>query len=311
MNRAPMPTRQGSFRLFRIGGFDVFLHWSWFLVAYYEITYGGLGHYQSRAYSVLEYLSLFLIVVLHEFGHALACRSVGGEANQIVLWPLGGVAYVAPPPRPGATLWTIAAGPLVNVALIPIIYAITIVARKSGLVEAHPDLLIYFFALRWINRGLLFFNLLPVYPLDGGQILRSLLWFPFGRARSLLISSVVGFAGVIVLFVCALFGESIWLGIVCIFLLMQCWTGLVRARGMARVADAPRRAGAACPSCRAAPPMGEFWKCPRCRHTFDMFSAPGVCPICNAQFSGTPCFECGRSSPLKDWLPSSSTTIDI
>src|SRR2546429_3733628 len=41
-----------------------------------------------------------------------ACRQVGGQANQIILWPLGGVAYVSPPPRPGATLWSIAAGPL-------------------------------------------------------------------------------------------------------------------------------------------------------------------------------------------------------
>ena len=49
------------------------------------------------------YLALFSIVLLHEFGHALACRQVGGKADQIVLWPLGGVAYVAPPPRPGAT----------------------------------------------------------------------------------------------------------------------------------------------------------------------------------------------------------------
>ena len=48
------------------------------------------------------FLGLFLIVTLHEFGHALACRQVGGKADQIVLWPLGGVAYVAPPPRPGA-----------------------------------------------------------------------------------------------------------------------------------------------------------------------------------------------------------------
>ena len=69
---------------------------------------------------VLEYLALFVIVLVHEFGHALACRQVGGQANQIVLWPLGGVAYVAPPPRPGATLWSIAAGPLVNVVLAPV-----------------------------------------------------------------------------------------------------------------------------------------------------------------------------------------------
>ena len=68
--------------------------------------------------NVLEYLALFGIVLLHEFGHALACRQVGGTADRIMLWPLGGVAYVNPPSRPGATLWSLAAGPLVNVAAI-------------------------------------------------------------------------------------------------------------------------------------------------------------------------------------------------
>jgi len=99
-----MPSaRQGSIRLFRFAGIDVFLHWSWFLVAAFEIK-GGMGDYSSLTWNVLEYLSLFLIVMLHEFGHSLACRQVGGQANQIVLWPLGGVAYVNPPQRPGATL---------------------------------------------------------------------------------------------------------------------------------------------------------------------------------------------------------------
>jgi Zn-dependent protease len=101
---------QGSLRLFRFAGIDLHLHWSWFLVAYYEISQRA-GHYSSLTWNVLEYLGLFLIVVLHEFGHALACRQVGGRADHIVLWPLGGVAYVQPPPRPGATLWSIAAGP--------------------------------------------------------------------------------------------------------------------------------------------------------------------------------------------------------
>ena len=75
--------------------------------------------YSSVIWNVLEYLTLFLIVLTHEFGHALACRSVGGQANQIVLWPFGGVAYVSPPQRPGAVLWSIVAGPLVNVVLVP------------------------------------------------------------------------------------------------------------------------------------------------------------------------------------------------
>ena len=114
------PTRQGSIHLFRFAGVDLYLHWSWFLVAVYGISSRG-ARYTSSVWPVLEYLALFCIVLLHEFGHALACRQVGGQANQIVLWPLGGVAYVAPPPRPGATLWSIAAGPLVNVALAPVL----------------------------------------------------------------------------------------------------------------------------------------------------------------------------------------------
>jgi Zn-dependent protease len=105
-----MLSGQGSIRLFRFSGINVFLHWSWFLVAVYEIQ-SRAGRYSSVTWNVLEYLGLFLIVLLHEFGHAFACRQVGGRADRIVLWPLGGVAYVDPPPRPGATLWSIAAGP--------------------------------------------------------------------------------------------------------------------------------------------------------------------------------------------------------
>src|SRR3989441_8555477 len=114
------PTRKGSFHLFRFAGIDLYLHWSWFVIAAFEIQNRARG-YSSLTWNVLEYLALFLIVLLHEFGHALACRQVGGQANQIVLWPLGGVAFVAPPPRPGATLWSIAAGPLVNVAVAPVL----------------------------------------------------------------------------------------------------------------------------------------------------------------------------------------------
>jgi len=78
--------RQGSIHLARIAGIDLFLHWSWFLVAAYEIQ-DRAGRYSSIAWNVLEYLALFLIVTMHEYGHALACRQVGGTANQIVLWP--------------------------------------------------------------------------------------------------------------------------------------------------------------------------------------------------------------------------------
>ena len=172
--------RQGSIHLFRLAGVDLYLHWSWFLVAAYEIE-SRKGRYSSVAWNALEYLALFSIVLMHEFGHALACRQVGGTANQIVLWPLGGVAYVNPPQRPGATLWSIAAGPLVNVVLLPVFVAAFMLSRSLGWAHAIPDAYQLLRAVMWIDVSLLVFNLMPIYPLDGGQILRSLLWFVLGR----------------------------------------------------------------------------------------------------------------------------------
>src|SRR5437667_12665273 len=183
--------RQGSIHLFRIAGIDVFLHWSWFLVAAFEIS-GRAGTYSSVSWNILEYLALFLIVMLHEFGHALACRQVGGRANQIVLWPLGGVAYVDPPPRPGATLWSIAAGPLVNVALFPILSILVKLSRPLGWADAMPNFDAWLYMVWKINLGLLILNILPFYPLAGAQILRSLLCFLMGAARSLIAATAIG-----------------------------------------------------------------------------------------------------------------------
>lgn len=297
-----MPTsRQGSIHLFRFSGIDVFLHWSWFLVAAYEIQ-ARKGSYSSVAWNVLEYLALFLIVMLHEFGHALACRQVGGKANLIVLWPLGGVAYVDPPPRPGATLWSIAAGPLVNVALFPILLVVFLMGRSSGWAESSPDLYRLAYAVLYIDVGLLVFNIIPVYPLDGGQILRSLLWFVMGRARSLMVATVLGLIGVAGFIILALYERDVWLGAIALFMLMNCWGGLQHARALLRFAKVPRRDGVACPTCKTAPPVGDYWKCGKCGQPFDMFQSGGVCPHCTTQFAQTKCVDCGASHSIHEWL---------
>ena len=228
-------TRQSSFRLFRFAGIDVFLHWSWFFVAALEISMRG-RRYPSIAWNVAEYLALFVIVTLHEFGHALACRQVGGTANRIVLWPLGGVAYVEPPPRPGATLWSIAAGPLVNVVLAGVSYALTIWAWHSGWRVAAPHAYRLLWAVVLMNLGLLIFNLLPIYPLDGGQILRSLLWFVVGQARSLKIVAMLGLLGAVGLIAAAVWLHSFWIVIIAIYMVMNCWSGLEVARSMSATA---------------------------------------------------------------------------
>src|SRR6266480_962222 len=295
------PTRSGSFHLFRFAGIDLYLHWSWFVVGVFEIQ-NRASRYSSLTWNVLEYLALFAIVLLHEFGHALACCQVGGQANQIVLWPLGGVAYVSPPQRPGATLWSIAAGPLVNVALAPILTLLVVLGRSSGWADAMPDAYKFLRAVWFLNFGLLIFNLLPIYPLDGGQILRSLLWFVLGRARSLLVAVSIGFIGVAGLIALALWIHSAWFVVLSFFILMNCWGGLKQARALSRLAKLPRREGFTCPCCKLAPPIGAFWKCAQCGQPFDTFETQAVCPKCNARFAVTGCLDCRRAYPMNEWM---------
>ena len=296
-----MPTsRQGSIRLFRFSEIDVFLHWSWFLLAFYEIN-ARKGRYSSIGWNVAEYLALFLIVTLHEFGHSLACRQVGGQANQIVLWPLGGVAYVNPPQRPGATLWSIAAGPLVNVVLAPIIMGIGRVSLLWGWYAAVPDLRTLIQTIFLIDVGLLIFNILPVYPLDGGQILRALLWFVLGRARSLMVATILGFVGIAAFFGFALWSRDSWLGVIAVFMLMNCWSGLQHARALLQFAKLPRRFGFACPACKASPPTGDYWKCGKCGQAFDSFHTGAVCPHCATPYATTKCLDCGARYPMNEW----------
>lgn len=289
-----------AIRLFRFSGIDVFLHWSWFLIAAIEIQ-NRSSRYSSITWNIIEYLSLFLIVMLHEFGHALACRQVGGQANRIVLWPLGGVAYVDPPPRPGATLWSIAAGPLVNVALLPILYAACFFGRTHGWAQTMPDFYQLMRAIFYIDLGLLIFNILPIYPLDGGQILRSLLWFVIGRGRSLMVATIIGFIGVAAFIGLAFFTHSVWYVAIAAFMLMNCWSGLKHARALLKVAKLPRREGFACPACKISPPIGQYWRCSKCQQPFDTFATQGVCPGCSARYETTKCIDCGASNPITQW----------
>ncbi len=295
-----LPTQNGAMRLFRVGGITVFLHYSWFIVAVIEVqirskTYGSL------AWNVAEYLALFAIVLLHEFGHSLACRQTGGQADQIVLWPLGGVAYVNPPQRPGAVLWSIAAGPLVNVVLFVVFKMLGVVMLANGWNTSMPDAYHWFVTIARINLGLLIFNLLPVYPLDGGQILRALLWFFIGRAWSLMVSSVIGVLGALAIFALAFHFQSFWIGLVGFFMISRSVSAFKMARGLIALEKAPRHEDFACPACGDPPVRGAFWNCPSCATAFDTFDNHAACPKCGMQFDSTRCPSCAEASPLGAW----------
>ena len=299
IRRSMIATRNGSVRLFRLFGIDVFLHWSWAIVAAFMIL--RPDDYQQPIWKVIQYLSLFAIVIMHEFGHALACKSVGGRAHDIVLWPLGGVAYVSPPNRPGAYLWSIVAGPLVNVILVPVTFCAYFYGVHTGLVASH-DAGLFLHRLVEINLLLLIFNILPIFPLDGGQIVRGLLWFLLGAGRSLMISAWVGVlvAGVAVLF-CLWYGEY-WLTIMSLFAANRCYAGIQAARAIRMLERAPTHHWLHCPGCGKSPPAGAWLRCV-CNAPIDPFQSGGSCPLCGRSIDIVACPHCYQAYPLTLWQP--------
>ncbi len=309
---------KGCIRLGKVAGITLFLHWSWFLVAVLAINLRGKV-YSSLAWNVAEYIALFGIVLLHEFGHAFACRQTGGTAEQIVLWPLGGIAFVNPPPRPGALLWSIAAGPLVNVLLLPITIGLCILVSHGSLAAPLTPLGHFCFAVAVINLVLLVFNLLPIYPLDGGQILFALLWFVLGRARGLAVASVIGLIGAGGLLLLALAQQNYLRIAIAVFLAFQAMKGLRQARILAWLQPAlehvrraapllaqgrPAEAVAECDRALALIPEGSGLRATVQNQRAAALAAMGgaaatLCPVCHAAMTppetpGTQvCWNCG------------------
>lgn len=295
---ASQTTFPGAIRLFRFRGIDVFLHWSWAIIALIALRTRS-EIYESPFWGGAEYLTLFAIVLLHEFGHALACRSVGGQANRILLWPLGGVAYVSPPRRPGAVLWSIAAGPLVNVALVPFTFGAAAVCHFYW-ADAPNDVLQYLEMVALINIVLLVFNMMPIYPLDGGQILQSILWFFIGFARSLGVAASIGLVGAVGVIILAVTWGNPWLIVLAIFGVSNSWRGLQHARALTKLLRQPRHSYLACPACHEPPPVGIPWGC-RCGEHFDPFATGGICPACGLLYAQIPCPFCNEVRPFDQW----------
>ena len=190
---------------------------------------------------------LFVSVLLHEFGHVFAARRTGGGGDEILIWPLGGLAFVRPAPNASARFMTAAAGPLMTLALcliaVPAFWASSVsdqVIRDTFNPFFLPDvdvtnpktvvahLLILTFSLNWV---LLLINLFPVHPMDGGRMLQAVLSSKLGNETSSEIYIRFGFIFAILMLIGGLIfdGETIpgmWLvfiGAVVLVLNMQEW----------------------------------------------------------------------------------------
>ncbi len=277
-----------ALNLFRAFGLQVRVHILFFIVTLglflRQISLPGNVVWWGDVF-LFTIVLLFVIILLHEFGHCFGGRGVGGEAEEILIWPLGGLAFVSVPKDWKSHTFTAFAGPLVNI-VICFITAVIISASgfvptlnpfadpykcemsnfrdnktytseygvrvympntnteapaeefrsklgneaalneaivKSGLDRAlAPSSIVWLNRTFWLSWVLLLFNLLPVYPLDGGQMLQGLLWWRVGYYRGTRIAVIFGFVcavGVLIASIAA--NEALLLGLG-MFLLFSC-----------------------------------------------------------------------------------------
>lgn len=222
--------RNGAFRILRLLGIDIKLHITFFLVviwAAYQWGFGPNGDgLLGASFGITVIVGLFVIVTLHELGHALAARLFGVRTVDIILWPLGGVARLEHMPRrPVQELVIALAGPAVNlVLLIPLIPAAFFIITRADqpifLLLREPSFTSLLLYLTIINASLAIFNLLPAFPMDGGRILRALLALVIPHHRATAIAAWIGQALAVGLAIWSFTRGDILTGLVGVFIFL-------------------------------------------------------------------------------------------
>lgn len=220
--------------LYRLWGITVKLHLIFILFILIRLITAGSPDSLGFIYTAIMLAIVFGLVLLHEYGHCFACRWVEGEADEIMLWPLGGLAYCRPPHHWKAELITVLGGPGVNaVLLVPLGVASVLVnggweyALFNPFSPNWPPGGVFentVFMLHYINLVLLLFNLLvPMYPMDSGRIVQCLLWRKMGYEKSLWIACNIGVGTAIALALVALGADTMLLLVIALFGGITCW----------------------------------------------------------------------------------------
>jgi Zn-dependent protease/predicted transcriptional regulator len=232
----------GSFSIGRIGGIRIEINASWIIIlvlltislatSWFPLTIKGLS---TGAYLALGFISailLFVSVLLHELAHSLVARAKGLPVSSITLFIFGGVSNLEQEPRTaGAEFQLSIVGPIVS--LVIGVLAIIASAALPGL-RAVDAILGY---LGFTNILLGLFNLIPGFPLDGGRVLRSIIWGATGNLRAAtraatIIGQIVAYLfilfGILQVFAGNFFG-GIWIGFIGWFLLQAAQSANVQS----------------------------------------------------------------------------------
>lgn len=221
---------RGSFRLVRVAGIEIKVHFTFPLILLLgAMQWGGTHGAPGAAFGVLLMLALFLCVVLHELGHSVVAQRLGIPVREIVLLPIGGVALLSKNPRkPVHELLIAAAGPLVNVVIAVLLAT---VLGATGRLHLDSETLLATGTrpsadtlLHWLlaaNVTLVLFNLLPAFPMDGGRILRAVLAMAVGFTRATRIAAGVGQLIALALGTYALLQGEILLALLALFVFLS------------------------------------------------------------------------------------------
>jgi Zn-dependent proteases len=178
------------YHLFNLSGFAVSIDASWFLLAIlivwslatsvFPVYYRGLAPGVYWAMGVAGAIGLFLSIVIHEFFHSVVARRYGIPMKGITLFIFGGVAEMTEePPNAKVEFRMAIAGPLASFGIAAVCYVLALGSARLASVPASA-VLAY---LALLNVALAIFNLIPAFPLDGGRVLRSLLWARWNNLR--------------------------------------------------------------------------------------------------------------------------------
>jgi len=207
-----------------VSGIDLFVHWTfWVMLA----GLYGFFVYQGRTPEAsLVGLGLILVifgcVVLHELGHAFMARKFGIPTIDITMYPIGGVARLSRMPQEPKQEFLIAlAGPAVNVAIAAVLFIVGIVTgtplTSGSFFQPHPNLIS---TLLYVNIGLVLFNMVPAFPMDGGRVLRAALASQMEYRNATHIASLIGQGLALVFGVYGLFTGMWTLPLVAAFVFM-------------------------------------------------------------------------------------------
>ncbi len=179
-------------KLGRIGGIEIGLHYSWFIIAIL-IAFSLAANFRSVApdwnqgiiwaAAIITAILFFVTLLLHELAHSLVAKANGLRVSAITLFALGGVSQIeSESPSAKTEFWIAIVGPLTS-AVLGLIFLL--LARAIGAPSGHQATSPVAAVCQWlgyINLGLAAFNMVPGYPLDGGRVLRAILWWISGSA---------------------------------------------------------------------------------------------------------------------------------